>query len=245
VQTTPVRPLEEPQEQFGNVTVVYGHQREGDKYVAFPYRRVDTNTIVLPAPFDELSMYALRDGTQFVVRHFNDDEDAYYGGVDEVPFLVKIDAELLYTLMDKGEAAFFEALKPDEIKFFEDEFGTDGTKRQGDVYAVALPSTYTWGDLPTPAAGEHQVGETRHAIDGFWIEVSEHDAVVIEHVGGVHEICGLIAEGTLTAPDHAPLELRGPHLIAASGAIVGHGPEKVLTDIDPNSEIEFEGWIGD
>jgi hypothetical protein len=232
--------LQEPITQLGPITITYGHEQEGDQHVSLPYR-IGTN-IVLPVPFRELRMITLLDGTQFVVTH-DENDGTFYGGVDEgQPFLVQIDDDLWFTLECEGEGDFLEALKPAILHTLEEHLGTAVTRRQGDVYTIPLP--LNWSAIGKTESGEHRVGETRHTVNGTWAEVADL-ATGLSGDDGPIEISGLIAAGTLTAPDHAAIELgEEPHLVVPSDAIVGDKPERVLTDVEPDGTV-VEGWIGD
>ncbi|HUC20249.1 MAG TPA: hypothetical protein VMR98_02010 [Candidatus Polarisedimenticolaceae bacterium] len=200
-----------------------------------PYRNGDE--IVIPVPFTEIGLVSLLGGRQFVITFMDDPSyGVFYGGTDGGSvFLVQLnDSMLWWTLRDRGEEAFFEALKPDIIKRLERELGSEGTRRQGDIYALPLP--VGWLGIGEPKSGEHQVGETRHMISGRWMEIGDEGLTIsVVSIGKDVHLMGLVGEGMLSAPDHSSVDLIHPHLIVRSGAVMGNKPEKVLAKADADS----------
>jgi hypothetical protein len=152
----------------------------------------------------------LRQGEQFIFHYPNGrgGRRVFFGGTDEKPFLVELFGDVITGL--RGEADFFERLKPSEVSALEQFFKTSHV-RQGDWFAVPIP--LTWDQLygcmqifhesvPGPARPREtkakgiQVGGTRHVLIGQFLQGSPGP---------------LIAEGVLKAPDHADRVLKGPH----------------------------------
>ncbi len=113
--------------------------------------------------------------------------------------------------LKKGEAGFYNVIKPEGAKFCEMKFGTK-TVRQGDWFAVPIP--LDWGSVHGLLGLFHRnlktarenlkgipVGGTRHLlVEGQCVMLSTN-----------HLNCSLIGEGLLRAPDHADKVLKGPH----------------------------------
>jgi hypothetical protein len=189
-------------------------------------------------PFDgaDVEMRPILEGTQFLATS-PVDRAVYFGGTDERPFLVQVEPSLAAVHDRAGEQAFYEALKPPTINRLEAAFGADRTQRQGDVYAFKLPAN--WSDLglsPSSRLRAMPVGPTRHVVHGRLAARFKQPV----DVPGANEriaVAGLVAEGTLVAPDHAPRQLRGgPHLLAVGTGIL---PRRLV--MTPYSRR----WLGD
>ncbi len=170
--------------------------------------------ITLPEA-EETQFFPLQKGAQFLVvasrgPNYDARERLYFGGTDERPFLVEMNPQVL-TSLKKGEAGFYDAIRPEGAQFAEKKFGTKAV-RQGDWFAVPLP--FKWNsvhgllglftdDHKATSAGEKgiRIGGTRHQlIDG--------QAILLGH----NPLrCMIIGEGLLRAPDHADKVLKGPH----------------------------------
>lgn len=169
------------------------------------------NRLILGGDPDSGRFYQLLKGEQFVFT--TQDRDArrriFFGGMDESPFLAELELEVLEAMI-QGEEAFFEALKPRIIRSWEQSIGIRA-KRQGDFFAVpaAKKGRVSWEDFFIRSLKEKgrkaevvytedtQLRGTRHTFVGMMAVVSN---------------C-IVGDGIIHAPDHEPLDLRGPHLI--------------------------------
>jgi hypothetical protein len=224
--------LQTPPNGFGMTSLRFDPPGERFPHleITAPWRHGD----VITFPYDarELEFYSLRGGAQFLSRPIGGGA-VWFGGTDERSFLVEIQPELLPTLLWQGEGGFYEALKPPIIRQLEALFGDDRTVRQGDVYAYQLPAS--WGELqPSSEVGRRRnapirimrtrvpmpVLATRHRVSGR-VAPSFKGRVTLPLDADALRLTGLIAQGVLTAPDHAPLTLEdGPNLLAVSKAVV-------------------------
>ncbi len=184
-------------------------------------------------PYDDTTEFApLSNGSQFLVC-YGSAEVSFFGGTDEHPFLTDLplkreDAEQL------SEYQFYENLKPGLIKDLESRWGEKLTRRQGDIFAfpLSLPQryharanwrmiliTHTDGDsmgrgsrtekMSAPqAVNEFPLFGTRHKLTGALL-------LFPYYTSGLDTI----GSGVLTAPDHAPLILQGPHIFVRSGMV--------------------------
>jgi len=167
------------------------------------------------AAIGSLEMFPLKpDFEQFLLlrkppsgRYWNDGQ-AWFGGTDEAPFLVQMNPAV-YRWAEQPDG-FYGCLIPPIMLALTRKWGGN-YRRQGDIFAFPLP--FSWqhvkevGDF-TRANGmpfeevncEHVFG-TRHILQGSWGRVMVAGKVAI------------VAEGTITAPDHSPMELKGPHVL--------------------------------
>ena len=113
--------------------------RESSSSQRLPMRK--GKTIVLPNS-DDLRYTALRGGEQFLVflEKTGPHGEVWYGGTEEqtVPFLVRLSREPLQVLVDRGEDAFMESLKPPLVQTLEQCFQVSA-RRYSFVFAVPLP----------------------------------------------------------------------------------------------------------
>lgn len=137
----------------------------------------------------------------------------YFGGTDENPFLVRLHGGPLEAYEKGGEDAFFDFLKPREIRRLEQRLHVIA-KRQGDIFAMPLPFDWPDVDLITavvrgypsiqgPAEDDVSIRhlfDTRHTMDGLASTLDPSRTRIL-------------GQGIITAPDHAPLVLDGIHLI--------------------------------
>jgi hypothetical protein len=156
--------------------------------------------------------YPLVGGSQFLFscEDSQGERSLYFGGMDESPFLVQLEASTVEHLLD-GEEAFFEALKPRWIRNAERE-SRRKAKRQGDFFAFSstkdmstfLKSHMQRGNKATVQIVENmQLEGTRHHLSGLHVAISNRDGSFL----------GSSGEGVIEAPDHAPLKLESPHII--------------------------------
>ncbi|MBI2096917.1 MAG: hypothetical protein HYT40_02055 [Candidatus Sungbacteria bacterium] len=167
----------------------------------------------------------------------------FIGEDDSAPFVAPLRDEMLEVFLGGGEQRFFEELKPPVIRELEAKWGKERTKRQGDIFAYDLQMTWEEfirevfrgadgtgslscsGRIRLAAAGEaghsnyssESVLGTRHTLKNA-IRTSDRDWVTFAGVktmglgGGIN--WGFVGSGTLEAPNHKPLVLTGPHIIA-------------------------------
>lgn len=174
----------------------------------------------------------LKDGEQFLYLRgagIHQQRQVFFGGTDENPFLTELDPSvrnIALVVAERGESIFYDALKPEKIKHMELGFGVQ-SRRQGDIFAV--PVDWTWERLRACAAilnlatgdanaGKLQVFGTRHVLEGRWLETVTYykDGFGNAVVGKART---LFAMGTLKAPDHSPLVLKGIHVLAQVGVL--------------------------
>ncbi len=198
----------------------------------------DTGSIRLP--FDEaMKFHTIKDGSQFLVYypvHFGFGTRTpmlFFGGMDESPFLTGIKPEVYNFFVKGGEEAFFEELKPSAIKYLQSRHPNATVARQGDIWSlripqrrVILPQFYTdkKGEMHAFAKGKRKttpVLGTNHYLEGRYHSVS---LIVIDEA----VLSGIaIAEGTLTAADHAPHKLVGGlHILARTRHILPPMPAR-------------------
>src|SRR5205085_1882934 len=97
----------------------------------------------------QAEFHPLKNGDQFVFTlperdqygHSRGTKMVYFGGMDEEPFLVRLNSNTLGEFETQGEKGFFEALKPKRIQRMEIAFGKK-TKRQGDFFVMQTP--FSW-----------------------------------------------------------------------------------------------------
>lgn len=172
------------------------------------------NSIYLPGPHEPRhsrhKFYSLNSDKQFVYlqRDFRyENYTVYFGGTDETTvFLTRLVRQAGKILRDKGEQAFYDFLKPDRIKYFEQRFNITAL-RQGDWMAVGTGRTWLdWQDaielflvtdLGPGRVESLNLNQTRHSLTGQFISV-----------GGSRDRWYLV-EGVIEAPDHQPLVLSG------------------------------------
>ena len=147
----------------------------------------------------------------------------WFGGTDEEPFLVQLQPQVFEAFSKsaskqrgKQEEVFKESLKPTTIKALETAFGVRAL-RQGDIFACPLPFKI---DALQGAALALQMGDitinhdaekaslfgTRHSITGTLGTFGTHR--------GNRDSSTVVGVGILRAPDHQPLELKTPHILA-------------------------------
>lgn len=160
------------------------------------------------------------------------------------PFLSQLPSFFEWVLLNEGEATFYEKLRGAIIRALEARWGWERTKRQGDIFAYELPFTWdefvrmerraraaagpyaNWRKVKvekkvvdTSSRHGFSVLRTRHCLVGeVWVLDEPIWSLGIKglEIGleGIDRREGFIASGTLTAPNHAPIELAGPHVTA-------------------------------
>lgn len=182
----------------------------------YPYRKDDV--IVLPNRGD-LQLYRLQPGwNQFIARF--DYSTVWFGGTDENPFLVRIDDRPFSEYCRRGPKGFYESLVP--------PLPGHTYRRQGDIFATPIP--FTWDEIVKAlqyilgwSAAKAAVAEpdessgglfgTRHHLKG--VELSSTIRLPVESVSSYRDTTFfVIAEGTVKAPDHTDMKLKGVHALA-------------------------------
>ena len=153
----------------------------------------------------------------------------WFGGTDEKPFLVQVDANAVKCYCQFGplrDNHFYASLRWREVD--ELSCGTHRKwRRQGDIFAVPLgvswktlmgsfklttPNEHSMVDVGNN--GDYNVFETRHVLSGQMLVSTSR--VTIYGVGVV-----LVASGVVRAPDHRDLELGDmPHALYQAANLV-------------------------
>lgn len=197
------------------------------------------NEIILPAKTTR-EFHSLHSGNQFIAGCSSDSDNGtsyYFGGTDEGPFLVQVGRRYGSLVAQEGENSFYESLKPDEVKQYEDDEGRPAL-RQGDIFAY--PAT-EWQDLnPSDPSvrralklilnvdldleqvdgGDHmfssaRVLETRHILHGFAWPTWDYGR-------SRNRQMPFYAKGVLKAPDHKDLMLREVHFLTRAVGMVAN-----------------------
>ena len=173
--------------------------------------------------------YPLKRGEQFLFFSKTHGQPLFGGTDGESIFLSPIYIVASDVFLEKGEEAFYQALKPEIVREMEKHFGVE-VRRQGDLFAVSLES-FTWENL-----------NLLHALLLYHSGIDEHRFVNIKQVkkkpvlATKHRLTGKMAfvyvefvyppktypvvEGVLEAPNHKPLVLEGLHLLARSAGVI-------------------------
>lgn len=160
----------------------------------------------------ECEYFSLRDGKQFLYVLYRYGKQVYFGGTDENPFLVQLQDRTLSAFLHDGEKGFYHSLKPSIIDLFETKLKKK-TKRQGDFFAFPLPWSWerlakshlinTGLTMPVQQETNLALNSTRHLFQGT---MSQNLVPLLGYRARIFE-------GTINAPDHEPLVLKGPHAI--------------------------------
>lgn len=189
----------------------------------------DGNTIMIPGGVrGKLHMLEGQGEGKFLL---STSRGFYFGGTDERPFLAQFDFEAYYAFLDGGEDSFFEALKPAIVRQAEQRFKTKA-RRQGEFFAVKFP--FSWRELVAfglitgagPIKSAPFFPGSNHLVTGtcafmytsaFWTKFGRRYARF-----GTEKVPDYfpVVEGTVKAPDHAPLVLKGPHLMARNRHLI-------------------------
>jgi len=142
--------------------------------------------------------------------------DAWFGGMDEAPFLVKLIRDYWFRYWQKDN--FYQEIKPEAILAFEEVYGTEKSKRQGDIFAYELPKELQeWKKIETIMM---IAGQTSNIYKKFSLFHTRHS---ISGELAIHYFPCLIGQGQITAPDHEDLFLDKLHLIAQTRKL--HDPK--------------------
>lgn len=175
------------------------------------------STIYLPKD-DNVEFFPLLSGKQFILWVSGHNESGcFFGGTDEQPFLVRLKQEYLAYFARNGEKGFLESLKPRLIYRAEHIFKMSAI-RQGDIFAVPLP--YSWKELDKMQELCFDIGINPKSVKNVSLFGTRHTitgAICTGTLMGMNELS--LGEGILSAPDHAPRELKGPHLLAQADGL--------------------------
>lgn len=181
--------------------------QEKDRYSRRPEPVYRDGKVIIFTQVDDGRFYSVAKDRQFLytVPTENNGRRIFFGGMDESPFLTELDYSVVEHLIE-GEESFFRALKPGIIQRAERNFESVA-HRQGDFFAVTTPRPINWGAFMLKYLGDNELRisvvedenlrGTRHTIAGLFGRAGDT----------------LIGEGTIEAPDHEPLILKGPHII--------------------------------
>lgn len=143
--------------------------------------------------------------------------EAWFGGTDEKPFLVKLENNDWKNVWDKG--SFFDVITPRNIKKYVAAFGSDKLKRQGDIFAYPLPVqkkkeiTAVYPDN-IHTANSWWSAPRKNIKEGWSLFNTRHHLVDGEiQIYSDHQKGSLIAKGVITAPDHDSLILNEYHIL--------------------------------
>lgn len=149
--------------------------------------------------------------------------DCYFGGTDErSAFLTSFTGGYAYKVFkDRGERAFYDLLKPSLVRRYERLFRTKA-KRQGDIYAVAIPD---WEDYRQAWFKVFGLDLKLKTVDSFGLFYSRHRITGSYTIGStrkaIYRALGPLVragfgKGVLVHPQHSARELDGVHLIMQS-----------------------------
>ena len=208
----------------GEAILVYGVEREDV--------RADGRFIYLTGhPKDQF--YSLQEGEQFLFnpRGGKKGGQPLFGGTDgENVFLSPIYVVAFDVFLEKGEAAFYQALRPEIVREMEKHFQAE-IRRQGDIFAVSLGSV-TWENLnllhalllhhsgindhrfvKTKEVDREPIFATRHTLTG---KMTATIPVQFVYCAGP---CPIV-QGVLDHPNHESLVLEELHLLARSEGVI-------------------------
>lgn len=184
---------------------------EYDDVVPGPYR--NGSTIVLPNRGDLQLIKLQKDWNQFMVRF--DYGTVWFGGTDENPFLVSIDDHPFSRYCRYGPKGFYESLLP--------ELPGNTYKRQGDIFTCPIP--FTWEEIikvyryihgwtvdiveAKPDERDGGLFGTRHHLKGVTLNHTVRMPETFISSSGSSPTWLILAEGTIVAPDHTDMELKG------------------------------------
>jgi len=196
--------------------------------------------IIMPLALG-VEIYPICNETQVVIQtreKTNAGNRCYFGGTDnspeKTPFLTEIMPDKFLVFEQKGEDAFYESLIPDQIEFFSQHqfnryqrqlFGSEKLqkhpnviRRQGDIFAVPVPYDGEEVEMLMKMIG------SKDDTDCEFMEAKAMRLFSTRHTFNGPCVIGknfVIGEGTILAPDHLPLTLRGKmHLMMRAKGLV-------------------------
>lgn len=162
----------------------------------------------------DLEFFPIKGGAQFLLSRRGGRGGYWFGGTDENPFLVELQAKLFLSFVTCGEEGFYADLKPQVVTRLEQELRVSA-RRQGDIFAVPVPLSLetlrqasiilSREELQLESVESLHVFGTRHELTGLSYDL---------------DVGSILGEGVLRAPDHSPLELKGVHLIAQAEGLL-------------------------
>jgi len=214
-------------QQTGNLPSIAGLAKLKYEDVKTPKREGDVITL----PETGWGLYQLApDFSQFLVLKDITDEHtthrkSWFGGTDEQPFLVELKSsptvgkagrDITQDWLDVWKnGTVEECLKPTLIRKFEKAYGSEKTKRQGDMFCYPMPEQdwekllclinasnngeWNWGPQKTYYPNGTPLYDTRHILFGKYAHYATGKSV--------------IGKGTIKAPDHNDLVLEEIHVI--------------------------------
>jgi len=184
-----------------------------------PYREGDT--IIIPdKPLGEL--FSLRDDCYQFLYSTNHNNNLWFGGTDENPFLVEMNPGLLGTFLGEGTRAFYLALVPGGLTTLASRLPNHQCRigRQGDIFFLSVSYSYytiahahkliTGKDIEVKSAKDHQIFGTRHILNG--------DGFQDFNLLGTN--ISLMVTGVIEAPDHSPVALKRLSILGQTQGLV-------------------------
>jgi hypothetical protein len=190
---------------------------------ALPKREGDT--IIIPFKRgDMFHKFRMSKGEQFIFASTGGSprlgwglERLYFGGTDENPFLVELNTRA-WDMFLYGEREFYSYLVPGTIPDMQKITRTK-YRRQGDIFSlstqhlisevVAAHELIHGSKWKPKEVTSLRVFGTRHLLNGIY--TSE---LKFRGSGNL-----FLAEGVITAEDHAPMELEGMHILAQANGL--------------------------
>lgn len=207
----------------GDVAQLHFFSQPGEPGKKYPQPYLKGNEIfLLSCPSSEF--YPLQKGRQFLFRcrvfPNNPFPNTWFGGTDEqAAFLSSLNTagggySVFDVFQERGERVFYNSLRPPLLRYYEWKFRTRA-QRQGDIYFLKIPDWQKYRDALSLLFGlklrlwsvkRVPIFGTRHRLSG---RRTENFAIA----GRARHGEFLVGEGLLEAPNHAPRQLQGPHLI--------------------------------
>lgn len=199
----------------------------------------------LQMPFATNAVHQLLGGTQVLIQvgpiypgrapHFDSTgpERYYLAGIDDGPFVTPISSKKFVAFQKEGEAAFYDSLKPAEIKLIE-QVTTNPVRRQGDIWAIKVGESWARPGSDIPYAIQSAKDSHVFKSTGQWLFESRHSLhgdmnrqVIIAYSSEpkrsktgrpkfkVKSMAAMLGSGLIKAPDHPTLDISdGVYVIA-------------------------------
>lgn len=213
--------------------------------------RMTENILRIPWTHD-MELSSVNEGSQLVVSYpprlggwFRARGLTIFCGRDEELFISRIQSATSEVLREYGEAAFFNALKPEQVKKMEHIWGTNAyTRRQGDIFFH--PVGQCWMDFLNNQAsvsgevrenrivsGEPIFAHLRHFITGQKSTPAASECCVAIGDDALYNV--EVGEGVISAPDHVSQKTKsGPNIFVRANNL-----------LPPPSEAEFAKYVWD
>ncbi|NTW22468.1 hypothetical protein HGA34_02900 [Candidatus Falkowbacteria bacterium] len=191
----------------------------------------------LQMPFATNAVHQLLGGTQVLIQvgpiypgrapHFDNTgpERYYLAGIDDGPFVTPISSKKFVAFQKDGEAAFYDSLKPAEIKLIESATANPA-RRQGDIWAIKIGESWDNPGSEIPYAIQAVKSAKMFESTGQWLFESRHSLhgnlnrrVIIVYSSEpkksktsrpkfkVKSMAATLGSGLIKAPDHPPLDI--------------------------------------